>query len=166
MGHIAQSTPLQQACLSSMGTRMVQIGFDQISAVLALQAKRIERDGAAAKHVCEAWMRACACDAGAVAQAWQTMTREYFAASVALWEQGLVSAASNRAAYGALLRDMVINAENAWSQATPAEVTRPAGGMPQAADWTTYLGPFMGTLPDGEAKPAGAAQRPATSARA
>ncbi|WP_434664324.1 hypothetical protein P5W99_19325 [Paraburkholderia sp. A3BS-1L] len=163
MSDIPLSMPLQPVSPSSIGTRMAQIGFDQLAAALALQAKCIERDRAAAQRVGDALMRARAGDAGAIAQAWQAMTREYLAASIALWEQGLVSAVKNQAAYGALLRDAGFNAGNAWWRAAPAQMARRAGTAPQAADWMSCLGPFMGMRPDGEAKPA-SAQHHATSA--
>ncbi|WP_129563714.1 hypothetical protein [Paraburkholderia dokdonensis] len=144
---------------------MAQIGFDQLAAALALQAKCIERDRAAAQRVGDAIMHARAGYAGAIAQAWQPMMREYLAASVALWEQGLVSAARNQAAYGALLRDAVFNAENAWWQAKPAQVTRQAGTVPQAGNWMTWPRPFMGMRLNGEATPE-RARHHATSADA
>lgn len=165
MSDIPRSTPPQPASLSSVGTRMAQIGFDQLAAVLALQAKRIERDRAATQHLCDAWVHARTCDAGAIAHGWQTMMSEYLAANVALWEQGLVSAAKNQAAYGTLLRDTVFNAENARLRAAPAQMTRQVGTVPQAADWMKYLAPFMGMRPDGEAQPATVPHR-ATSADA
>ncbi|WP_213303969.1 hypothetical protein [Paraburkholderia sacchari] len=162
------STPLQPASPSSIGTRMAQIGFDQLTAALALQAKCIERDLAAAQRLGDALMHARAGDAQTIAQAWQSMTREYLATSVALWEQGLVSAARNQAAYGALLRDALFNAGNAGWLAAPAQMrqtARQAGTVPQAGNWMTWMGPFMGMRLNGKAAP-GRAQHPAASADA
>lgn len=157
MRDIPQSVPDQPVSLLSMGTRMVQLGYDQIEAVLALQAKRIERERAVAHRVCDALMHARTYDAGAFAQAWQTMTREYLAASVALWEQGMVCAARNQTAYGALLRDVVLNADKAWLRATPGQMTQQAGTVPQAGGLDDVPWPVHGRPPGrrGHAREAG-----------
>ncbi|MBB3003549.1 hypothetical protein [Paraburkholderia tropica] len=151
---IAPDTPLQPVFLSDMGARMVQIGFDQLASALAFQAKCLDRDRTAAQHLCEVWMQARTHDTGAVAQAWQTMTREYLAACVALWGQGMVAAAKTQASYGAMLRDTVLGARKVWLTGAPGLATTPAGTGAQSADWMAYLASLTATYPDGEARPA------------
>ncbi|WP_322060014.1 hypothetical protein [Paraburkholderia sp. J63] len=149
MKDIPQSVPVQPESPLSMGTRAVQLGFDQFEAALGLHAKRLEHDRAAAKHACDAFMQMRPYDMTTFAQTWQTLMREYLAANVALWEQSLGAAAQNQAAYGALLRDTVLNMEKAWMRGVPASMTGTAGAVPQAGDWFTYLGRFASALPNG-----------------
>ncbi|WP_028219895.1 hypothetical protein [Paraburkholderia oxyphila] len=116
MRDIPHDVPVAPPSMPAVGARMMQLGFDQFAAAQGLQAKRAERDRAAAQRACEAFQHACSNDVKSFAQTWQILMREYLAASVGLWEQSLSAAARNQAAYGALLRDMVLDAEQAWTR--------------------------------------------------
>ncbi|WP_028219005.1 hypothetical protein [Paraburkholderia oxyphila] len=78
--------------------------------------------------------------------------RAYLTASVGLWEQSLSEAARDQAAYGALLRGMVLDVEKVCARTAPARMAQQAGPVQQAADWVKYLDCFMGARPDGEAR--------------
>ena len=148
-----QDVPLAPVSVMSVGTRMVQLGMEELQAALGLQAKCIERDRVAAQHACEALLDARTYDSGAFVQTWQTLMREYFAASAALCEQSQDLAARSQAAFGALLREVVVDLEKACVRGQ-AQAWHPAGALPPAADWMTYLGQLVGVRPNGEAIPA------------
>ena len=137
----------------SVGTRMVQLGLEELQASLALQAKCVERDRVAAQRAWKALLDARTYDSGAFVQTWQTLMREYCAASAALCEQSQDLAARSQSAFGALLREATLDFEKACVDAQ-AQAAHPAGAVPRAADWMTYLGQFVGARPDGEAMPA------------
>lgn len=149
-----QNVPLAPVfSMMSMGTRVVQVGLEALQATLALQAKCVERDRAAAQRACEAFLDPRTYDSGAFVQTWQTMVREYFAASVALCEQSQDLAARSQTAFGALLRETAVDFERACVRAQ-AKAVHPTVALPLAADWMTYLGEFVGARPNGEAIPA------------
>jgi len=154
MGNTLGSASVLPGSAMNMFARSAQIGFDQLTSMLALQAKRIERDRAVTQRALDAVMQVRACDMGAMAQAWQVITREYLAASAGLWEQGLIAYAQNQAAYGALFRDMVVDTEKAWMRGAPAQSAQKSPVAPAAGEWLAYLGRLMGGRPDGEATPA------------
>jgi hypothetical protein len=162
MRDIPRNVAVQPASMLNVGTRMMQIGHEQVEAVLGLQAKRTERDRTAVQHACEALLQAGAGNVGGFLQTWQMLVREYLAASVALWNLDVTVFARNQAAYGAWLREVVVDCEKAWVRAPAqmAQQTQQAGTVPQAGDWMTCVGRFMGGWPDGEAKP----EKPARSA--
>jgi hypothetical protein len=167
MRDIPQNVAVQPASMLNVGTRMMQLGYEQFEAVLGLQAKRMERDSTAVQHACDALLQARAGDVGSFLQTWQTVMREYMAASVALWNQDVTLVVRNQAAYGALLREVFVDYEKAWVRAPAqmaqmAQQTRRAGAVPQAGDWMTFLGQFMAGRPDGEARP----ERQATASSA
>lgn len=155
MNDIARNEMVQPVSMLNVGTRMMQWGFDQMEAAMGLQVKHLGRDRAVAQRACDTLLQVPPYNLGGFAQVWQTWMREYLAASVALWEQGLTSAARNQTAYGALLRDMVVGVEQAWLNAAPAQMAQPVAAVPQPANWMTYFdfGRFMGARPDDEAKP-------------
>ncbi|WP_321937755.1 hypothetical protein [Paraburkholderia sp. J8-2] len=148
-----QNMQFAPMCMMSVGTRMVQLGLEELQAALGLQAKCVERDRVAVQHACEALLDARTYDSGAFVQTWQTLMREYFAASTALCEQGQDLAARSQAAFGALMREAAVDFEKACVHAQ-AQASHPAGVLPPAADWMTYLGQFVGLRPNGEAIPA------------
>ncbi|WP_343676519.1 hypothetical protein [Paraburkholderia heleia] len=159
-----QHARLAPMSMMSLGMRMVQLGLEELQAALGLQAQCVERDRAAAQRACEALLEARPYDAGAFVQTWQTLMREYIAASTALCEHSQDLAARSQTAFGALLREAVLDFEKACER-VQAQAPRPAGALPPAADWMTYLGQFVGVRPNGEAVPARPASRCA-SARA
>ncbi|WP_321915697.1 MULTISPECIES: hypothetical protein [unclassified Paraburkholderia] len=146
-----QSTQFAPMCMMSAGTRMVELGLEELQAALGLQAKCVERDRVAAQRACEALLDARTYESGAFVQTWQTLMREYFAASTALCEQGQDLTARSQAAYGALMRELTVDFEKACVR---AQASHPAAALPPAADWMTYLGQFVGLRPNGEAIPA------------
>ncbi|WP_321948219.1 hypothetical protein [Paraburkholderia sp. J10-1] len=148
-----QNMQLAPMCVMSVGTRMVQLGLEELQAALGLQAKCVERDRVAAQHACEALLDARMYDSGALVQTWQTLVREYFAASTALCEQSQDLNARSQAAFGALMREAAVDFEKACVLAQ-AQTSHPAGALLPAADWMTYLGQFVGLRPNGEAIPA------------
>jgi hypothetical protein len=162
MRDIPQNVRVRPAPMMGRGARMVQLGCDQFEAALRLQTKRIERDSAAVQHACEAFQHARSYDVGTFARTWQTLVREYLATSVALWDQNLAAAARGGEAFGALLRDVYLDAEKFWVRAQ-LQVIEQAAPVPHAGDWMAYLGQFMGTRADGEAKPAEPESRAATA---
>ncbi|HEY4803728.1 MAG TPA: hypothetical protein VIH96_14045 [Paraburkholderia sp.] len=136
----------------SVGTRMMQLGLEELEAALGLQAKCVERDRVAAQRACDALLDARTYDSGAFVQTWQTLMREYIASGAALYEQGQDLARRSQSAYGALLREATLDFEKACVSAQ-AQAGQPAGAVPQAADWMTYLRHFVGARPPGEAMP-------------
>ena len=146
-----ENAPFAPIPMLSVGARMVQLGLDDLQAVLGLQAKCVERDRVAAQRACEALMDVRTYDKGALVQTWQNLVREYCAASVALYEQSQDLAMRSQTAFGALLRESALDFEKACIRAQ-AQATQQAGAVPQVADWLTCLGQFVGVHPNGEAK--------------
>ncbi|SDD16114.1 hypothetical protein [Paraburkholderia lycopersici] len=154
MKDIPQNVPLASVSMLSMGTRLMQLGLDEFQSALGLQIKCIDRDRVAVQRACHALLEARAYDPAAFLQTWQTLVRDYFAASAALCEQSQDLATRSQAAFGALLREAALDFEKACTQVQArAQAAYPAGAVPQAADWMTYLGQFVGGRPDGEAMP-------------
>ncbi|MCP3710095.1 hypothetical protein M3I54_24500 [Paraburkholderia sp. CNPSo 3274] len=147
-----QNAQLAPVSMMSFGTRMAQLGLEELQAALRLQAQCVERDRAAAQRACEAVLDARTYESGAFVQTWQTLMREYFAASTALCEQSQDLAARSQAALGALLREAASDFEKACVR-VQAQASHPAGALPPSADWMTYLGQFVGVRPDGAAIP-------------
>jgi hypothetical protein len=117
MRDIHQDVAVQPASMLNVGTRMVQLGFDQFETVFGLQAKRMERDSTAVQHACDALPQARAGIVGGFLQTWQMLMREYLAASVARWDQDVTLVARSQAACGALLREVIVDSEKAWLRA-------------------------------------------------
>lgn len=147
-----QNLPVQFVPLMGIGARFMKLGYDQFQSAMGLEAKLVERDYAAALRAGEALQQARMADVGGFLQTWRTMMREWVATSEALWNEEVAAVAQNEAVYGALLRDVVAEAERAWIQA-PARIPQMAVPMPLATDWPTYFGRLTGALPDGEARP-------------
>jgi hypothetical protein len=145
-----QNAQFAPVAMMSMGMRMMQLGLEELQAVLGLQAKCIERGHVAAQRACEALLDARTYESGAFLQTWQTLTREYCEAGTALCGQCQDLSARSQGALGALLREGVVDFEKACVRAQ-AQPSHPAGAVPPAADWMAYLGQFVGVRPDGEA---------------
>jgi hypothetical protein len=147
-----QNLPVQFIPLMGIGPRLAKLGCDQLESAMGLQAKLVERDCAAALRAGDALEQARMADMGGFLQTWRTLMREWIATSETLWNEEITVAARNQGAFGALLRDMVVEFERAWMHA-PAQVPQLAGPALLETDWPAYFGRLTGVLADGEARP-------------
>ncbi|SAL61786.1 hypothetical protein AWB67_07421 [Caballeronia terrestris] len=98
--------------------------------VCTLQVRRIERDKEALESEREALARAR--DWGEFNTATQTVMREYFAATVSLWQEGVGVAMRNQTVVGEAFADILKDWQSAWT----GGYAKPASGASAAIpDW-------------------------------